>query len=377
MANAAACTLPIVETQWLFTREDLDQTPSVTGKQGPHATQTGGASAGQRANPTLTTTQERVLRGKGVHLIFKMGEFLKLGQHVMTTAVTYFHRFYMRQSLQVSRSGSGWSHYEIAAACVFLACKIEESLRKLPAVVDAVMSSLDKSHEGQMRWADRSYRANPQSHEFQKWRESILSHEETLLTTLCFDLVVPQPHEVIVRATQALQVEAPLARLAWCVLNDCLRDPVLILFDAPVLAAGAFWKACKVRETDPAMYYAARPADASPRPSQEDYLDWLDVFDVDHEEAQSALDAIEQDVYGFHMPLQHQRALKGDKELKVKGSAMDLVAAERKHASSASPLPQSTSSQTLPSQTAPSDTQTSPAPSLKIGDTSSSHTPSR
>ena len=30
MANAAA-TLPMVETQWLFSREDLAQTPSVTG----------------------------------------------------------------------------------------------------------------------------------------------------------------------------------------------------------------------------------------------------------------------------------------------------------------------------------------------------------
>ena len=30
MANAAA-TLPMVETQWLFSREDLEQTPSVTG----------------------------------------------------------------------------------------------------------------------------------------------------------------------------------------------------------------------------------------------------------------------------------------------------------------------------------------------------------
>ncbi|WFD38843.1 uncharacterized protein MJAP1_001807 [Malassezia japonica] len=326
MANAAA-TLPQVETQWLFQKEDLAQTPSVTGVSDGSR-----RAASPHKVPTLTPTQERVLRGKGVHLIFKMGEFLQLGQHVMTTAVTYFHRFFMRRALQVSRSGQGWSHYEIAAACVFLACKVEEALRKLPAVVDAAMSSLDKSHEGQMRWADRSYRANPTSHECQKWRDCILLHEEALLTTLCFDLVVPQPHEVLVRATQSLEVERPVARLAWCILNDCLRDPTFVLFDAPVVAAGAFKKACALRSIDPAMYYAARPRDAPPVTPEENYLDWLDVFDVDEDEAQAAMTAIDQDVYDFHMPLQHQRAHKGeksDKELKARGGALDVATPER------------------------------------------------
>ncbi|WFD32354.1 hypothetical protein MSPP1_003399 [Malassezia sp. CBS 17886] len=236
-----------------------------------------------------------------------MAEFLQLGQHVTTTAATCFHRFFMRQPLQVSRSGPGWSHYEVAAACVFLACKVEESLRKLPAIVDAAMASLDKSHEGQLRWADRSFRSNHASHEFVKWRDVIILHEEAVLTTLCFDLVMPQPHEVLVRATRLLGVEQPLARLAWTVLNDTLRDPTCVLFDAPVLAAGAFLKACRERGVDPAQYYAARPPDAPPVSAEDDYFDWLDVFDVDEEEALASLDAIQQDVYDFHAPLQQQR----------------------------------------------------------------------
>ncbi|PKI85822.1 hypothetical protein MVES1_000311 [Malassezia vespertilionis] len=309
MANAAA-TQPLVDAQWLFSAQDLEQTPSVTGVYD---------KAHQSASPprtaqALTPTQERVLRGKGVHLMFKMSEFLQLGQHVVAAAVTYFHRFFMRRPLQVSKSASGWSHYEIAAACVFLACKAEESLRKMPAVVDAAMSSLDKSSEGQMRWADRSFRANQSSHEFLKWRDCILLHEEALLTTLCFDLVVPQPHEVLVHAARMLEVEKPLAQLAWSILNDSMRDPTFVLFDAPVLAAGAFQKACTVRNIDPAMYYGARPRDAPPAAPEEAYYDWLDVFDVDEEEAQAAMDALDKDVYGFHMPLQHQRThAKGEK----------------------------------------------------------------
>lgn len=246
-----------------------------------------------------------MLRGKGVHLIYKMGEFLQVGQHVMVAAATYFHRFFMRRPLQANRSGAGWSHYEMAATCMFLACKSEESLRKLSSVIDAAMASLDKSPEGQMRWADRSFRANPSSHEYAKWRDCILLHEEALLTTLCFDLVVPQPHETLVQAMRQLDVDKPLARLAWTILNDCMRDPTCLFFDAPVLAAGAFQKACALRNVDPAMFYAARPHDAPPPLSDEDnYFDWLDVFDVDENEAQEAVDAITQDVYEFHTPLQ-------------------------------------------------------------------------
>ena len=47
----------------------------------------------------------------------------------------------MRKPLQISRTGGGWSHYEIATACVFLACKSEEALRKLSIVVDAATVS--------------------------------------------------------------------------------------------------------------------------------------------------------------------------------------------------------------------------------------------
>ena len=302
MATVAA-SLPSVPTHWLFTRDDLEHTPSVSGASA------GGvpSSPSRIMTQTISPSQERVLRGKGVHLIFKMGEFLQLPQHVLTTACTFFHRFFMRKPLQISRSGPGWSHYEIAATCVFLACKSEESLRKLTAIVDAAMASLDKSPEGQARWAERSFRANQASHEFLKWRDCILLHEETLLTTLCVELIVPQPHAVLVRATRLLHADKPLARLAWTVLNDCLRDPVCILYDAPLLAAGAFRKACETRGVDPAMFYAGRP-DAERVPPEEAYLDWLDVFDVDEEEAQDALDAINRDVYEFHGPQQQQRA---------------------------------------------------------------------
>ena len=56
--------------------------------------------------------------------------------------------------------------------------------------------------------------------EFARWRDTILLSEETLLETLCFDLIVEHPHEILVKACSRLSVDAVLVRLAWTILND-------------------------------------------------------------------------------------------------------------------------------------------------------------
>lgn len=132
------------DDQWLFSKPDLALTPSVL--QG-----------------SLDPIEEKQRRFKGVNLIYRMGEYMRLPQHVMNTAAIYLHRFYMRQPLEYGPSKLGYSHYEIAATCVFLACKVEESHRKLPSVIDAAMASLDKSPAGIQRWSERTFRADPSS----------------------------------------------------------------------------------------------------------------------------------------------------------------------------------------------------------------------
>lgn len=129
---------------WLFSKSDLALTPSVL---------QGG----------LSPTEEKQRRFKGVNAIYRMGEYMRLPQHVMNTACIYLHRFYMRKPLEHGPNKIGHSHYEIAATCIFLACKVEESHRKLPSVIDAAMASFDRSPTGNQRWAERSFRADPAS----------------------------------------------------------------------------------------------------------------------------------------------------------------------------------------------------------------------
>lgn len=132
------------DDQWLFSKSDMALTPSVL---------QGG----------LDVIEEKHRRFKGVQAIYRMGEYMRLPQHVMNTAAIYLHRFFMRKPLEYGPNKIGHSHYEIAATCVFLACKVEESHRKLPSVIDAAMASFDKSPAGAQRWLERSFRADPSS----------------------------------------------------------------------------------------------------------------------------------------------------------------------------------------------------------------------
>ncbi|PWZ00141.1 cyclin-like protein [Testicularia cyperi] len=272
------------EYQWLFSKSDLHLTPSVL-------------VAG------IDTSSERQLRCKGIGLIYRVGDFMRLGQHVLNTACIFFHRFFMRKPLTYGPDRLGYGHYEMAATCIFLACKVEETHRKLPSIIEATMASLDKSPDGLRSWADRSFRANPASKDFARWRDIILVFEEVLLESLCFDLIVEHPHEILVKACFRLGVKNEVVRLAWTILNDCMRDPLCVMYEAPVLAAGAFRRACLANDIDPQTFTAEWSGTVEDKDKEEMRIHWEDVFDVDDSEARETADAIDKDVYEFHKEL--------------------------------------------------------------------------
>jgi protein BUR2 len=66
-------------SQWLFTKSELQASPSI--------------QAG------MTPDQEKATRAKGIQLINEVGQKLRLHQTTIATAAMFFHRFYMRMSL--------------------------------------------------------------------------------------------------------------------------------------------------------------------------------------------------------------------------------------------------------------------------------------
>ena len=68
------------------------------------------------------------------------------------------------------------------------------------------------------------------------------------------------------------------------------------MFEAPVLAAGAFYRACQTSQVDPGKFTAKWTS----QDGEEHELGWTDVYDVDEDEAANASEAIEKEVYASH-----------------------------------------------------------------------------
>lgn len=135
----------------------------------------------------------------------------------MTTAAFFFHRFYMRRAFLphgVRQTPNAFSLQEVAPACFWLACKVEESHRRTHSIVEAAMGANDKSPQGRAAYERQEYKVNPESREYVLWREKICYCETALLEALCFDLIIPSPHACLVRACKALNVPVDLVKVA-------------------------------------------------------------------------------------------------------------------------------------------------------------------
>jgi hypothetical protein len=150
----------------------------------------------------------------------------------MSTASIYFHRFFMRKAFAKDvreRGHDSFTFQELAPTCLFLAGKAEETYRKVTLIVEATMAVMDKTPQGKEMTEARCYRPDIQSKEWNRWRECILLYEERLLETLCFDLIVEQPHSIAVKSCKRLDTSRDMAQLTIVLLNALWVQEALLL----------------------------------------------------------------------------------------------------------------------------------------------------
>ncbi|KAI0748026.1 cyclin-like protein [Daedaleopsis nitida] len=219
-------------SQWLFPVSALQKTPS-------------------RTSSNISLERELYDRSRGVEFLYRLGVSLGLPSSAMYTAATWFHRFYMRYSME------DYHRQDVAASCIFLATKTEECGRKLRDVAKVVCSKVSKIDITQIP---------DDSKDVEDCQTSILLTEEVLLEGLCFDFVVESPHAELVdlydaRSSNNQQVE----ECAWSIANDSYRTPLCILYPPKAIAA-----ACYVLAEHAIEGPQASPLDArisSPAPS--------------------------------------------------------------------------------------------------------------
>ncbi|KAI7861229.1 cyclin-like protein, partial [Spinellus fusiger] len=190
--------------QWLFTKEELLDTPSIL--------------------DGVTHEQEQMDRTKGCHYLLAVGAKLNLPQLVLVTATTFFHRFFMRQSIR------RFHVYDIAATSLFVATKVEENARRLKDFVNACAQKAQKN--------DRLI-LEEGSKDFVKWKDTMLHYEAILLKTLCFDLSIEHPHNSLNSLQMSLNVPDSCVRRSWILLFQSLGSPICVLYRPKVIAAAA------------------------------------------------------------------------------------------------------------------------------------------
>lgn len=196
-------------SQWLFPRSALFATPSGT-------------------TSSIPLEKELYDRARGVEFLFRLGSSLQLPTTALFTAATWFHRFYMRNSLE------DYHRQDVAASCIFLATKTEECGRKLRDVARVCQSK-----------ASAVPAESLSDEEVERCQEAILLTEEALLEALCFDFVVTNPHEVLVdlfnrHTPLAEDNEDQLKDLAWSIAHDSFRTILCLLFDVRIISAACF-----------------------------------------------------------------------------------------------------------------------------------------
>ncbi|GJQ15084.1 hypothetical protein GpartN1_g7099.t1 [Galdieria partita] len=224
------------------------------------------ATATPSRQDNITETQEFIQRAYGCEMIQECGILLRLSQVVMATGQVFFHRFYHRCSL------AKYNHVWMAAASLFLACKVEEQLRRLREVVSVVYYCFTKRETGVGKLLD-IYSA--QGYE---WKMEVVKAERFLLKELGFHTGVEHPHKFIlvylntlkshsgIDAQQNLLWKSFLQR-SWNYANDMLRTDLCCRVPPEYIACGC-------------IYLAARDCEI---PLPEERIQWWQVFEVNME----------------------------------------------------------------------------------------------
>ncbi|CAG8571935.1 4716_t:CDS:2 [Funneliformis mosseae] len=130
-------------------------------------------------------------------IITELGRKLSVRQVIIATAITYFKRFYTRNSFRNTEPNL------VAATCMYLACKIEESPHHIKTVI-AEMKAI-------------------------------------IIEELEFNMIVFHPYRSLMTLAQDLGTKNDDVQWAWYIINDSYRTDMCLLYPPHVIATAALY----------------------------------------------------------------------------------------------------------------------------------------
>ncbi|KAK9084827.1 hypothetical protein Sjap_025238 [Stephania japonica] len=175
---------------------------------------------------------EAQLRIYGCDLIQESGILLRLPQAVMATGQVLFHRFYCKKSF------ARFNVKRVAASCVWLASKLEESPRKARHVLIVFHRMECRRENLPIEHLDVN------SKKYDELRKNLNRTERHLLKEMGFICHVEHPHKFISNYLATLETPE-LGQEAWSLANDSLRTTLCVRFKSEVVACGVVYAASR------------------------------------------------------------------------------------------------------------------------------------
>ncbi|XP_028793489.1 cyclin-L1-1 isoform X2 [Neltuma alba] len=176
---------------------------------------------------------ETTLRIYGCDLIQESGILLRLPQAVMATGQVLFHRFYCKKSF------ARFNVKKVAASCVWLASKLEESPRKARQVIIVFHRMECRREKLPIEHLDLY------SKKYVDLKMELSRTERHILKEMGFICHVEHPHKFISNYLATLETPEELRQEAWNLANDSLRTTLCVRFKSEVVACGVVYAAAR------------------------------------------------------------------------------------------------------------------------------------
>lgn len=181
----------------------------------------------------IDDSTESTLRRFGCDLVQESGILLRLPQAVMATGQVLFHRFYCKKSF------ARFNVKRVAASCVWLAAKLEESPRKIHEVLQVFNRMEQRRANAPLEFLEIS------SPRYEEMKTDLIRTERHLLKEMGFICHVEHPHKFIISYLKVLGAPAELMQVAWNLANDSLRSTLCVRFRSEVVACGVVYAAAR------------------------------------------------------------------------------------------------------------------------------------
>ncbi|ORY85617.1 cyclin-like protein [Protomyces lactucae-debilis] len=193
-----------------------------------------------------------------IHLFGALRELairLQLRQQPIATAMVYMLRFYTRASLVET------DPYIVIAACLYLACKVEECPQHIRTIAQECQKCWANSQSNVSKWQDGKAAGDA---------ERIAEMEFYLIDEMETRLIVHHPYRVVDTVAQRIKLPGALHEHArmWC--NEAYGCDIPLLFSPVVLAFAALCMAVctdlgRIKDSKVAPDFGAAEQDAAMR----------------------------------------------------------------------------------------------------------------